>query len=262
MSAPGPGRMGAGLGAGLSAGLSAGLGAGLGAGSGAGQGAGLGARQCAGQCAGLGATAAAAGHDVTGEVGGGDRAVSDGRGDAWAEVAAASPEAWLASLEGLTSTPLLDLPPGLDGGSLSKHPFVRHVRRGHDGRVPCPFDRLAAWATLEFGRWGGGVQASVGIGKWIYLRSEFPIERLLHLTATGTRFCFAKGRQHKGQHVMLTVDLIAQVAYQRCWDNADCVVHGPRGVRLKSKHPLGRPPIDVLPTWAELQRFEETNETA
>ena len=56
-----------------------------------------------------------------------------------------------------------------------------------------------------------GVQASVGIGKWIYLRSEFPLERLLHLTATGTRFCFAKGRQHKGQHVMLTVDLVAQV---------------------------------------------------
>jgi len=238
----------------LHAGLDAGLGAGLGAELGAELGAGLGAE--------LGATAAAAGYDGTHEVGRGDRAVRDGRVDVWEKGAAASPEAWLASIEGLTSTPLLDIPPGLDGGSLSKHPFVRYVRRGQDGRVPRPFDRLAAWATLQFGRWGGGVQASVGIGKWIYLRSEFPLERLLHLTATGTRFCFAKGRQHKGQHVMLTVDLVAQVAYQRCWDNTDCVVHGPRGIHLKSKHPLGRPPIDVLPTWAELQRFEETNETA
>ena len=39
--------------------------------------------------------------------------------------------------------------------------------------------------------------------------SPLPLHQiLLHLTARGTKFCFARGRQHRSQNVILTIDLL------------------------------------------------------
>ena len=207
-----------------------------------------------------GATGGAAG-GTTGGAAGGAAAFADPPGVATG--AGPTPEQWLARIEGITTSPLLDWPPGCG----PQHPFIRYRRSGGGGGgarsgVPWPFHRLAEWAVGQFAQWGGGAQGVVGVSKWTYLRSEHPNERLLHLAASGTRFCFAKGRQHKSQNVMLTVDLAGRagpLAYQRCWDNTDCIEHR-AGCSVKSKHALGRPPADMMPSWDELQRFEDANE--
>ena len=85
------------------------------------------------------------------------------------------------------------------------------------------------------------------------------MEQLLHLTARGTRYCFSRGRQHQSQLVMLTIDLIRAVAYQRCWDAVDCV-ELVRGVTLKCKHRTGRPPASALPSTADIDAFESAND--
>ena len=106
--------------------------------------------------------------------------------------------------------------------------------------------------------------APCSVLSWKYLRSEFPNELLLHLTARGTRYCFERGRQHASQNVMLSVDLIAARAWQRCWDHdcavSDCAVQleaadGSRRV-LKAKHALEAPPRQAVPSLASLFEFE------
>ena len=64
-----------------------------------------------------------------------------------------------------------------------------------------------------------------------------------------------KNREHKSNLTMLTVDLHLGLAYQRCWDAADCVVHVGGG-RVKAKHRLPRPPASALPELAALEAFE------
>ena len=192
---------------------------------------------------------------------GGDGGVSNngGGGDGGGEqpTPADLAEAWLAQWDGVTDSPLLDVPPSIG----PKHPFVRSFCSG-GGSPPGVLAALGAWAVTEFGRWaarlggGGGSGAACSIRKWHYVRSEHPNERLLHLTAHGTRYCFARGRQHASQHVMLSLDLIAGIAYQRCWDAVDCVEVVRGGVTLKCKHRLGRPPVAALPTLADLDAFE------
>ena len=115
---------------------------------------------------------------------------------------------------------------------------TRCARRA-SGEPPPPFDGLVAWATNEMGRWGGGASNACRVRRWQYVRyspptgppqphiakpslcaspryvrSEHPCERLLHLTAGGTRWCFHRGRQHKSQLVMLTIDLLGGRAWQ------------------------------------------------
>ena len=99
---------------------------------------------------------------------------------------------------------------------------------------------------------------SCTVRKWAYLRSEHPNEALLHLTAHGTRFCFHRGRQHKSQLVMISIDLLRGVAFQRCWDSVDCVEEV-RGVTLKCKHRLGRPAA-ALPSLADLLEYEKASD--
>ena len=95
---------------------------------------------------------------------------------------------------------------------------------------------------------------------WSYCRAEFPCERLLHLTAAGTRWCFCRGRQHKSQLVMASFDLLHGRAYQRCWDAADCVVHARGGVKLKARHALTLADKTAFPTWSELDAFEQASD--
>ena len=82
------------------------------------------------------------------------------------------------------------------------HPFVCASHKGRDA-PPAPFEAVAAWAVAQFRSWGGGAPAA-SVRDWRYVRSAHPAERLLHLTASGTRYCFHKGRAHKSQNVMVT----------------------------------------------------------
>ena len=107
---------------------------------------------------------------------------------------AMTPDEWRRSCQLLSSTPLLDL--------ADMHPFVCASHKGR-GAPPAPFEAVGAWAVAQFRSWGGGAPAA-SVRDWRYVRSEHPAERLLHLTASGTRHCFHKGRAHKSQNVMVT----------------------------------------------------------
>ena len=205
-----------------------------------------------------GGDAGGANHD-----GGGDSGGGDGGGGA-SDLAR-----WIASYDGKTDTPLLDLP----GGLHPQHPYVRCTRTSkvYGGKAPpAPFDGLARWAVEEFQRWGHdegkgpGASSACGIKAWTYIRSEHPAERLLHMTAEGTRYCFCRGRQHASNLTMLTIDLNLGVAYQRCWDRQNCIVRGVNGVDMvKAKHRLPRrPPAGALPTVEEMDAFERETEKA
>ena len=67
--------------------------------------------------------------------------------------------------------------------------------------------------------------------------SEWPEERLLHLTARGGR-CAHVGRAHRANNSMLTIDVMDGLAWQRCFDHK-CVV------RL----PGGRVPVGAFVRW-------------
>ena len=83
------------------------------------------------------------------------------------------------------------------------------------------------------------------------------------MTASGTQFCFNVNRKHTNQHVILSVDLVRGVAYQRCW-SLKCGVEAAAGSasarRLKAKHRIGRPPAASLPSHDELETFERNTD--
>ena len=153
---------------------------------------------------------------------------------------------WFRRIDGLTSSPLLDLPPSLG----PRHPYLKCMRHG-DRSPPEPFARLADWATEQFGKWGGpfgAASARCGVRSWRYVRSDYPQECLIHLVAEGTRYCFTRGRQHKSHSVMLTVDLVAGVAWQRCYDAEDCVeTLAGDGAVINAKHLIFRTAASALP---------------
>lgn len=155
-----------------------------------------------------------------------------------------------------------------------EHPFVCASQKGRNAPPP-PFEEVAVWAVAQFRSWGGGAPAA-SVRDWRYVRSEHPAERLLHLTSTappyGTRHCFHKGRAHKSQNVMVTIDLLRGDAWQRCWDNEcvhhrPCVVAGPRacgdaprralGETIRAKYQLPLLPAACIPNHLQLHRFEE-----
>ena len=82
------------------------------------------------------------------------------------------------------------------------------------------------------------------------------MQALLHILPAGTRWCFHKGCEHRSQNVMLTIDLVSERAWQRCWDH-ECVITAPSGGgHLKAKYALGRPPARAVPSLVQLVNFE------
>ena len=72
------------------------------------------------------------------------------------------------------------------------------------------------------------------------MAAEWPEERLLHLVARGGR-CAHVGRAHHSNSVMLTVDLMNGLAFQRCYDH-QCVVRLPGGGYRKARTFVGEVP--------------------
>ena len=59
---------------------------------------------------------------------------------------------------------------------------------------------------------------------------------------------------------MISVDMHAGLAWQRCWDAQDCVEVGVHGRKVKAKRRLPRPPPSALPTLAALDEFEASTD--
>lgn len=161
---------------------------------------------------------------------------------------------WLDSWRGATTRPLLDL-------ADVKHSYVRCRRKGL-GCPPEPFTQLACWALNMARRKLPAVACPDNIDayNWMYVWADYPTERYLHLTIKGTRYCYARGRQHKQQHIILSIDLQDGTAWQRCWDREDCIVRAQatngNNVRLRAKHPVDQVPAGVIPKIVDLAVFE------
>ena len=146
---------------------------------------------------------------------------------------AVSEAAWRRQWRRLTATPLLDVP-------RMPHPRVLQ-RRGGVGLPPPPWAELGRWGAGELSRLG-----ACGVARWEVVRSEWPEEWLLHLTARGG-CCAHVGRAHRaGNNIMLTVDMMNGLAWQRCFDHA-CVVRLPGGGYRKARSFVGEMPAAVLP---------------
>lgn len=165
-------------------------------------------------------------------------------------------EQWMAKYDQVTPTPLMDLPFVM----ASAHPFIQASTRGI-GRPGEPFEALTEWVLEVFRSWRPSAEGTaIDVLEWRYVRSEYPTEQLIHMTAKGVRHCFHRQREHLQQHVMISVDLIRHQAWQRCWD-PDCsiAVEG-APCRLKAKHLIGRPPVSGMPVRSQLDKFEDARE--
>lgn len=147
-------------------------------------------------------------------------------------VPAVTEAAWRRQWQRLTAMPLLDVP-------RMPHPRVLQRRRGA-GLPPPPLADVARWGEGELSRLGAR-----GVARWEHLVSEWPEERLLHLTAHGGR-CAHVGRAHRSHCIMLTIDLMNGLAWQRCFDH-ECVVRLPGGGYRKARLFVGGVPEAVLP---------------
>ena len=141
--------------------------------------------------------------------------------------------AWRGAYAHLTGMPLLDLP-------LLPHPRVLTRLCGR-GMPPAPFVELGLWGAAELLRLGCS-----GVARWEFAASEWPLEQLFHLTGKGGR-CAHVGRAHKqGQNIILSIDLLNLLAWQRCWDRT-CIVRLGGGYR-KARTLVGNVPPSVLPS--------------
>ena len=138
---------------------------------------------------------------------------------------------WRAKWAHLTGMPLLDTP-------RLAHPCVRERRSG-PGLPPAPFGAL--------GRWGAARLRELGCSSvqgWQVVRTEWPSEALLHLTGVGGR-CAHVGRQHASENIMLSIDLLNAIAWQRCWDTK-CVVRRGCGGYRKARALVGVLPDELM----------------
>lgn len=161
---------------------------------------------------------------------------------------------WFETWIGATTRPLLDL-------TFVKHEHVRCQRKG-SGMPPSPLARLAEWArdVAKSRLPAATVADAIAVYQWRYVWAEYPTERYLHLTLKGTRYCHARGRQHKNHNVVLSVDAEDGSTWQRCWDKEDCHVAAKTkaggDVLLAAKYLLDQAPADVLPSRVDLAFFE------
>ena len=144
-----------------------------------------------------------------------------------------SQAAWECRWRHVTAMPLLDCP-GF------AHPRVR--TRSGAGLPPAPMDAV--------GRWGAALLERCGatLASWRYQAAEWPTERLLHLVGSGG-CCAHVGRRHRLENIMVSIDLLNGLAWQRCFDK-QCRVEVRRG-RLcghrKARAFLGSVPAGLLP---------------
>ena len=135
-----------------------------------------------------------------------------------------------------TEMPLLDTP-------RLPHRTIARRLAGKAHEVPEPLLALYGWATEQLARCSGGAAMS-----WRYERASSPEEALLHITGDANGVCAHIGREHTSWHVMVTVDILNGLAWQRCWDHRCVRVVAADGAYVKAKHALGAVPEECLPS--------------
>lgn len=135
-----------------------------------------------------------------------------------------------------TEMPLLDTP-------RLPHRTIALRLAGKAQEVPEPLQALFGWATEQLARCSGGEAMS-----WRYERASSPEEALLHITGDANGVCAHIGREHTSWHVMVTVDILNGLAWQRCWDHRCVRVVAADGAYVKAKHALGAVPEECLPS--------------
>ena len=139
-----------------------------------------------------------------------------------------------------TEMPLLDMP-------RLPHPAIVCRGGGSLPSAPRQLTPLLAWASARLRELGAGDAT-----RWRYERASRPAEALLHVTGSARGTCAHVGREHAGQHVMVTLDLLNGIGWQRCWDQ-QCVCTVVGGY-VKARHLLGCLPADCNLSLESMER--------
>ena len=121
--------------------------------------------------------------------------------------------------------------------------------------IPLPFKTLIPWVSRLAGDLPDAKRDGLAIRAAHYEHSED--EAYVHFTIRReyAAFCHCVGRPHAEQNVMITIDLLAGVAYQRCWDR-NCKDATTKG---SARHVLScHSPPGALPSRDALSEFNST----
>lgn len=159
-------------------------------------------------------------------------------------------------------------PPNASSSEGTNHPYADHTedeyplldfgkevvarkQLGHD--IPCPFKALVPWIERLAADIPGAMRSGRAIRLAHYEYSEK--EAYVHFTLNRgyASYCHCIGRPHSEQNIMISVDLLDGIAYQRCWDKS-CREPVTKG---SAKHILScQPPAGSLPTKEDLDKFD------
>ena len=133
------------------------------------------------------------------------------------------------------------------------------ARRSGRGAPPPPFDRLARWGAAQLRRLGcparGSGIAAGGAGAVIasWLVQVLEGELLLRLIPWAGGLCACRGREHRSNSVLLSIDLSTGEAFQQCFDR-QCIM--PRnGGHVVASTPVGVAGAGCLPARSAVQTW-------
>ena len=180
-----------------------------------------------------------------------DSIAPSGRGGSAVQPSSRAPQPGARSRwwSGSTWSPLLDMP-RLPHLALA----VKLAGGAHD--VPAVLRDAWAFAADKLAGLGGGVAVT-----WRFERAWWPMEALLHVVGSQRGVCAHVGRMHRSWHIMVTLDLMNGVVWQRCWDQ-QCRRPDPgratsrRAAYIKARHCLGPLPEHLVPTAAALDELQ------
>lgn len=117
--------------------------------------------------------------------------------------------------------------------------------------IPAPFRALVPWVSRLAGDLPGAAREGLAVRAAHYECSKS--EAYIHFTLNRgyASYCHNIGRPHNEQNIMITIDLLAGIAYQRCWDRS-CKNRITKG---SARHLLSRNPPGEMPTPTALENF-------
>ena len=151
-------------------------------------------------------------------------------------------------------------PPGqwarLTAAPLRELPWLQHEggasRSGKALPPPPRLQRCARWAAAQLAKLGAvpchrePSPAWRFVRTWRYEQLGASSEALLTVSGEGGR-CACKARKHMQHNIKVVIDVRSGEAWQGCYDRA-CVRSVGRGGYVAAYHPLGRAPVEVLPS--------------
>ena len=126
----------------------------------------------------------------------------------------------------LTAAPLLDMP-------RLPHPWIVSRFSGRGSDIPTELIALLVWASERLDDLGAGPMTA-----WRYEHAAQPEEMLVHAFGRGGH-CHHVGRPHASENIMVTIDMLNQLAWQRCWDPRYAPRRDPGAISARSRRDLG-----------------------